>query len=101
MTKPKLRIGLIGSGFMGKAHAFGYTTAARVFDLPFDLELRTLADINDDVAARAAAALGFAHSTSDWRAMVADPEIDVVNITSPNALHKPMARAAIAAGKHV
>ena len=101
MTKPKLRIGLIGSGFMGKAHAFGYTTAARVFDLPFDLELRTLADINDDVAARAAAALGFAHSTSDWRAMVADPEIDVVNITSPNALHKPMALAAIAAGKHV
>ena len=34
MTKPKLRIGLIGSGFMGKAHAFGYSTAARVFDLP-------------------------------------------------------------------
>lgn len=101
MTKPKLRIGLIGSGFMGKAHAFGYTTAARVFDLPFDVELLALADISDDVASKAAAALGFARPTSDWRAMVADRAIDVVNITSPNALHKEMALAAIAAGKHV
>ena len=101
MTKPKLRVGLIGSGFMGKAHAFGYTTAARVFDLPFALELHTLADASDELAAKAAAALGFAQSTSNWRAMVADPQIDVVNITAPNALHKEMALAAIAAGKHV
>ena len=101
MTKPKLRVGLIGSGFMGKAHAFGYSTAARVFDLPYEVEVHTLADITDAAAAKAAPALGFARATSDWRAMVADPVIDVVNITSPNALHKQMALAAIAAGKHV
>ena len=101
MTKPKLRIGLIGSGFMGKAHAFGYATATRVFDLPYELELQTIADINDEAAAKAAAALGFSHATSDWRSLVADPAIDVVNITAPNALHKEMALAAIAAGKHV
>lgn len=101
MTKRRLRIGLIGSGFMGKAHAFGYTMAARVFDLPFELELACLADISEEAAAKAAAALGFARSTADWRAMVADPAIDVVNITAPNALHKEMALAAIAAGKHV
>ena len=101
MTKPKLRVGLIGSGFMGKAHAFGYSTAARVFELPYEVELHTLADITDAAAAKAAPALGFARATSDWRAMVADPVIDVVNITSPNALHKEMALAAIAAGKHV
>ncbi|SEF06107.1 Predicted dehydrogenase [Rhizobiales bacterium GAS191] len=101
MTKPKLRIGLIGSGFMGKAHAFGYTTAARVFDLPFEPELHSLADISEALAAKAAAALGFARATGDWRRLVADPEIDVVNITAPNALHKEMALAAIAAGKHV
>ena len=101
MAKPKLRIGLIGSGFMGKAHAFGYTTAAKVFDLPYELELRTLADINDEAAAKAAGALGFSRATSEWRSMVADPDIDVVNITAPNALHKEMALAAIAAGKHV
>jgi predicted dehydrogenase len=101
MAKAKLRIGLIGSGFMGKAHAFGYATATRVFDLPYDLELHTLADIDEKAAAKAAAALGFSHATSNWRTMVADPAIDVVNITAPNALHKEMALAAIAAGKHV
>lgn len=101
MTKRRLRIGLIGSGFMGKAHAFGYSTAARVFDLLFELELACLADVTEETAAKAAAALGFARSTADWRSLVADPEIDVVNITAPNALHKEMALAAIAAGKHV
>jgi len=101
MAKPKLRVGLIGSGFMGKAHAFGYTNAARVFDLPYEVELSVLADISDELAAKAAAALGFARSTADWRAVVADPAIDVVNITAPNALHKEMALKAIAAGKQV
>ena len=101
MTKPRLRIGLIGSGFMGKTHAFGYATAARVFDLPFQPDLACLADVTEESAAKAAAALAFARSTGDWRALVAAPEIDVVNITAPNALHKEMALAAIAAGKHV
>ena len=101
MTKPKLGIGLIGSGFMGKAHAFAYSIAARVFDLPFELELHTIADISDEAAAKAASALGFARATSDWRSLVADPGLDVVNITTPNALHKQMALAAIASGKHV
>ncbi len=100
-AKPVLRVGLIGSGFMGKAHAFGYGAAEKVFDLPFRLDLHTLADANLDLATKAADALGFAHATDDWRAMVADPGIDVVNITAPNALHKEMALAAIAAGKHV
>lgn len=98
---PTLNVGLIGSGFMGKAHVFGYATAAKVFDLPFAVHLHTLADVTDEVAGRAARAFGFAKATSDWRAMVADPEIDVVNITAPNALHKEMALAVIAAGKHV
>jgi predicted dehydrogenase len=101
MTKPKFRIGLIGSGFMGKTHAFGYATATRVFDLPYELELHTIADVNDMAAMKAAAALGFARATAEWRSLVADPDIDVVNITAPNALHKEMALAAIAAGKHV
>ncbi len=101
MTKPRLRIGLIGSGFMGKAHAFGYTTGARVFDLPFEPELHTLADVTPEVAENAAAVLGFAHATANWRALVTDPDIDVVNITAPNALHQEMALTAIAAGKHV
>jgi predicted dehydrogenase len=101
MTKPKLRIGLIGTGFMGKAHVFGFTSAPRVFELPFDLELHTVADITPEAAERARQTLGFAHPTADWRTIMANPEIDLVSITAPNALHKEMSLAAIAAGKHV
>jgi predicted dehydrogenase len=101
MTKKSLAVGLIGTGFMGKAHAFGFTSAPRIFDLPCDLVLHTVADITEEAAARAGRALGFRRHTADWRSLVADPEIDVVSITAPNALHKEMALAAIAAGKHV
>lgn len=96
-----LGIGLIGSGFMGKAHAFGLATAAKVFDLPLVPVFHSLADATLPAAEAAARALGFAHATDDWRAMVADPAIGVVHITAPNALHREMALAAIAAGKHV
>lgn len=99
--KKKLSIGLIGSGFMGKAHVFGFATAQKVFDLPFRIDLHTVADITDDAAARAAHEFGFRNATSDWREMLANPEIDVIDITAPNALHKEMALEAIAAGKHV
>jgi predicted dehydrogenase len=98
---PRLRVGLIGSGFMGKAHAFGYAAAPRVFDLPMRIELATLADATPQIAARAARTLGFASSTADWRDLLADPTIDLIDITAPNALHHEMAMAAIAAGKHV
>ncbi len=99
--KKKLRLGLIGSGFMGKTHVFGFAAAQRVFDLPYDIELACLADINIAQAEAARSALGFERATDDWRTMVADPSIDIIDITAPNALHKEMALAAIAAGKHV
>ena len=99
--KPKLRLGLIGSGFMGKAHAFGFAAAGRVFDLPYEVEFSCVADATMELAEKARAAYGFDRATDDWRAMVEDPGIDLVDITAPNALHFDMAMAAIAAGKHV
>ncbi|MCB2122977.1 MAG: Gfo/Idh/MocA family oxidoreductase, partial [Rhodobacteraceae bacterium] len=100
MTKPRLRIGLIGTGFMGKAHVFGFTSAPRVFDLPYELELRTVADITPQAADEAARRLGFARGTARWQDLVEDPDIDVISVTAPNALHKEMSLAAIRAGKH-
>ncbi|MGI3186541.1 Gfo/Idh/MocA family protein [Nioella aestuarii] len=96
-----LKIGLIGTGFMGQAHALGYATAEKVFDMPYGLSLHRVADVTEEAAARAAHRYGFAGWTTDWRDLLADPEIDVIDITAPNALHKEMALAAIAAGKHV
>lgn len=102
MTRDTLNIGLIGSGFMGQAHADAIRRAAMLYrDLPAVPRLAMLADATPDLAASAAARFGVARHTGDWRALVADPDIDVVDITAPNALHHDMALAAIAAGKHV
>ena len=86
--KKTLRLGLIGSGFMGKTHVFGFAAAARVFDLPYEVELTAIADVTMAQAEAARAALGFRRATDDWRSLVADPDIDLIDITAPNALHK-------------
>ena len=100
MTK-ELGIGIIGTGFMGKAHAFAYRAALAAFpDIPAP-RLEMIADVEEGLAARAAHQYGFARSSASWRQLVNDPRIDVVSITTPNTLHKEMALAAIAAGKHV
>lgn len=97
----RLHVGLIGSGFMGRSHALAWRMAPAVFGLPLEPRLEMLADIDAPTAARAAQSLGFARSTGDWRVLVADPEVDLVDITAPNVWHAPMALAAIAAGKPV
>jgi predicted dehydrogenase len=97
----ELGIGIIGTGFMGKAHAFAYRAALAAFpDIPVPV-LRSIADVDAPSAAKAAAQYGFETSTGNWRDLINDPAVDVVSITTPNTLHKEMALAAIAAGKHV
>lgn len=97
----ELGVGIIGTGFMGKAHAFAYRAALAAFpDVPVP-RLEMIADVDAASAAKAAHQYGFARSTGNWPDLVSDPGIDVVSITTPNTLHKEMALAAIAAGKHV
>ncbi len=97
----RLGLGLIGSGFMGKTHAFGFINVNHVFDLPVTVDRVVLADIDGDRAAKAARALGFPKSTGDWRSLVANDAVHIVDITTPNILHREMALEGIAAGKHV
>ena len=101
MHHGRLGVGLVGSGFMGKAHAFAFHVAPQIFDLPLKPELAVLADVNQAQADEAARRLGFAKAVADWRVLVNDPAVDVVAITAPNALHKPIALAALKAGKIV
>ncbi|MEE2774627.1 MAG: Gfo/Idh/MocA family oxidoreductase [Pseudomonadota bacterium] len=96
-----LNFGLIGSGFMGKTHVFGISLADRVFDLPCRLELLKIADASEEMAYRAAKELGVSSYASDWRELIEDDNLDVINITTPNSCHTEMAAAAIKAGKHV
>lgn len=98
----RLNIGLIGSGFMGQAHADAYRRAAMFYhNLPKRPYLYALGDQNKEMAEANAAKFGAEKAYGDWRELVNDPRVDVVDITSPNHLHYEMAMAAIAAGKHV
>ncbi len=95
-------IGLIGTGFMGKSHAMAYRAMPSVFSPPPAVPvLEMLADATEELARQGAESLGFARWTADWRALVTDARVDVVDITAPNHLHKEMALAAAAAGKHI
>jgi predicted dehydrogenase len=97
----QITIGLIGTGFMGKCHAMAFRAVPAVFpDAPRPV-LELLADLRPEPARAAAEAFGFARWTADWRALVEDPAVDMVAITTPNFLHEEMALAAIRAGKHV
>ncbi|MEZ5531284.1 MAG: Gfo/Idh/MocA family oxidoreductase [Steroidobacteraceae bacterium] len=97
----RARIGLIGTGFIGRTHAIALSAVGAVFA---DIEApvrELLADTTEAAARAAAGALGFARATGDWRELVADPAVNVVDICTPNHLHRDMALAAIGAGKHV
>ncbi|MFC6340009.1 gfo/Idh/MocA family oxidoreductase [Pseudomonas sp. CCM 7891] len=97
----ELGIGLIGTGFMGRAHALAFNNARAVFELPVTLKLSALADADTERARRCATAWGFAQAHGDWQQLIDDPKVDLVAITTPNHLHYPMAMAALAAGKAV
>ena len=97
----KVRIGLIGTGYIGRCHAIAYAQVATVFPLKGQPVLEMLAEVTPELAQQRAAEFGFSRSTADWRKLVADPDIDVVDICAPNFLHKEMALAAISHGKHV
>ena len=101
-ARQTLGVGVIGLGWMGEAHARAYLRAPRHF--PADnLEVRLVA-CADNVARRAEATArryGFAEHSTDWRAVVAHREVDLVSITAPNHLHLEIVEAAAAAGKHI
>ena len=98
---PELGVGLIGTGFMGRAHALAFHNARTTFDLPFNLKLVALADADAARAEQCAASWGFERSHGDWQQLISDPALNLVAITTPNLLHFPMAMAALEAGKAV
>eukprot|EP01037_Dinobryon_pediforme_P014447 gene14447-14572_t len=97
----KLRVGLIGTGFMGKSHALAWNSVKAVFGDVTKPDLALLCDADEVTTKKRAGEFGFAGYTTDWRALVNDPNIDVVSITTPNGMHREMAVAALNAGKHV
>lgn len=99
---PQLNVGLIGGGFMGKAHSLAYAAMPMFFWPAPAIPVRhTIAEVNEGLARTAAERFGFQNSTGDWRRVIEDPNIHVVDIATPNNSHAEIAIAAAQAGKHI
>ncbi len=97
---PPLGVAMIGYAFMGKAHSNAWRNVASYFDVPA-FERRVLVGRDPEGVAEAAAKYGWAESATDWRAVIARDDIQIVDICAPGFMHAEIAIAALAAGKHV
>lgn len=99
--RQSLRVGIIGTGFAGRAHAAGYRLANVALDLPVNVVVSAVADVDDRRAQQFARKFGLEWCSNDWRDLLDDESIDIVSIAVPNEFHSQIALAALAQGKHV
>ncbi|XVU27032.1 Gfo/Idh/MocA family protein [Actinoplanes sp. CA-054009] len=97
----QLRVGMVGYAFMGAAHSQAWRTVNHAFDLPLSARMTAVAGRSADAVAAAAAKLGWAEHTTDWRSLIDRDDIDLIDICTPGDTHREIALAALAAGKHV
>lgn len=101
MSKMALNVGMIGYGFMAKTHSNAFANVGHFFDVPYNVVLKTICGRNQEKAQTFAEKWGYEKVESDWRKVVADPEIDLIDICLPNNLHAEVAIAAAEAGKAI
>ena len=97
----QIGIGIIGGGYMGKAHAVAMASVGAVFETTLRPRLEMVCATNDASAEKYRAAYGFARATSDWRTLVNDPAVEAIVIASPQSTHRDIAEAAFKLGKPV
>jgi len=97
----EIGIGLIGGGYMGKAHAVAMASVGAVFDTALRPRLEVIAASSPESAERYRTAFGFSRAAADWQDLVDDPSVEAVVIASPQTTHRAIAEAAFAAGKPV
>ncbi|QHF23096.1 Gfo/Idh/MocA family oxidoreductase [Rathayibacter sp. VKM Ac-2804] len=96
-----LRVAMVGTAFMGRTHSHAWRTAPRFFPLPLRPELAVLVGTDPQRTAERAETLGWGESSTDWRAVIARDDIDLVDVCTPGDTHAEIAIAALEAGKHV
>ena len=100
-TQAGIGVGMVGYSFMGRAHSLAWNTVASVFDVPLRPRLAAICGRDKAAAEAAAGRLGWAAAETDWRALIARDDVQLVDIAAPGDLHAPIATAALAASKHV
>lgn len=96
-----LGVGIVGGGYMGKAHAVAMQAVGAVFDTALRPVCEMICTTTDEGAKERARALGFKRSTADWRTLVEDPAVEAIVIASPQAFHREITLAAFELGKPV
>jgi len=97
----KLNIGIVGTKFMGRAHSNAFKKAPLFFDLNSELVLKVACGRNEASLKEFAAKWGWEEVETDWKKLVARPDIDIIDIALPTNLHYEIAVAAASAGKHI
>ena len=97
----EIGIGVIGTGFMGKAHSIAYSASASVFGTGLRPRLEVVCDLSPRRAQTRATDLGFSRYSSDWREVINDPAVELISVCTPNDTHAEISIAALKAGKHV
>ncbi|MDR1901836.1 MAG: Gfo/Idh/MocA family oxidoreductase [Treponema sp.] len=87
----KIRVGIIGTGFMGRTHTTAYKNVTNIFGDEVVPELVIVADVVEGAAKAFAEKYGYKRWTTDWKKVVSDPEVDLVDISVPNVYHCPIA----------
>mgnify|MGYP001188330546 CR=1 FL=1 len=100
-ARQSIGVGMIGTKFMGKAHSNAWSSAGQFFKLPRALKMHVIAGRNASETASFALQWGWEHATTDWKELLNDPDVDLVDVCTPNNLHAEMSIEALAAGKHV
>src|SRR6478752_3434855 len=100
-TNSELSVALIGTGFMGRLHSLAYSVLPSFFpELP-RVRRRVVADLTEDLAKRGAHRFGYDEWAVNWEEVVRREDVDIVDIATPNHLHRPIAELALRNGKHV
>ena len=94
-------IGVIGTGFMGKAHSIAYSASASVFGIGLRPNLEIVCDLSPERANQRATDLGFSRHTDKWQDVVNDPRVDLISVCTPNNTHSEISIGALEKGKHV
>ncbi len=100
MAKKRINVALIGAQFMGKAHSNAWRQAKMFFDLPVDVTMKVLCGKFPEELA-VAEKWGWEQTSLHWKEVVNRPDIDVIDICTPNIMHPPIAIEAAKAGKHI
>ena len=101
LMSQSIGIGMIGYKFMGKAHSNAYRQINQFFDLPLRPRLKSICGRDLPKGPNMADRWGWEEAVDDWRRIIDDPEIRIVDICSPNNTHRDIAIAALEAGKIV